>query len=921
MALPGFVGVGTRKRVCVLNPGGVPFAREACSAGGAPGKAKGNGKILKSQMFPERSTLLKPPSSSNSPASSNNLERLAGIVERITFHNPENGWTILKVAPFRDPGKRVAVLVHQVKVFAGATMEFQGAYSYHPKFGEQFKAVSALEKKPATTAAMEKYLGSGLIRGVGPAIARRIVGHFKERTLEVFEHQIEELLHVPGIAHKKLDAIRSSWNDHKAIRDVMIFLQGYGISTLFATKIFKTYGEEAIAIVSENPYRLAHDIYGIGFFSADQIALAMGFERTGNLRIEAGIKHVLSASREKGHCFLTENQIVEGTPELLREPIHRESVTSVLSDLLKTDQVKSRFLEQKSGQKDACYYSKGLYFDELNAAKCLSRLARIQIKADPKKIREWTTRYTQTASIELSFEQFEAICGIAAQSFSILTGGPGCGKTTATKVLFKLLLAMKKKVLLAAPTGRAAQRMTEVIGAESKTLHRLLEWAPEKGGFKRDDQNPLECDFLIVDETSMLDISLAASLLKAIPSHAQVLFIGDPDQLPAVGAGDVLSDLLKSDVICRFRLTKVFRQAQASSIIRFAHEINTGLVPKILSPLTHPKAFQEGHDCLFVDSDEATQDQIQFIQRAKIALTAAAASSPGSSSSGALLLKQGEEWVGRLQKNPSSGGVEVDRLYRPEDVNEGSVRSPVLVIPEKFKHVDLEKLAEAQSGIEELFHVLKNVHPWSSLHFGLTALQSVQRLYLKSIPEWLGQDAEIQVLTPQVRGTLGTQSLNLSLQAIRNPEAPGKPQLKIGEKILRLGDRVIQTRNNYDLGVYNGDIGRISGVDGEEMTCEVVFSGGAEERRVVFEKDDLSELSLAYAITIHKSQGSEFQAVIIPVLGQHFNMLFRNLIYTGLTRAKKLAIFVGTRRAFAMAVGQIDNRHRQTALTQLIHDH
>ncbi len=850
---------------------------------------------------------------SSAAPSSSNLERLVGVVERITFHNPENGWTVLKVSPFREPGRLVAVLVHQIKVFAGATMEFQGSYSHHLKFGEQFKAVVAIEKKPATSAAMEKYLGSGLIRGVGPAIARRIVGHFKDRTLEVFESQIEELLGVPGIADKKLETIRVSWDEHKAIRDVMIFLQGYGISTLFATKIFKTYGAKAIQIVSENPYRLAHDIYGIGFFSADKIALAMGFERTGALRIEAGIKHILSASRDNGHCFLTESQIVAQTPELLREPLDQDSITSILGLLLKTDQVKARSLSRESGP-EPCYYSKGLYFDELTTGKILSHLAQVKISIDPERVSHWTARYCEKNGVQLSSEQTQAVCGIVGQPFSILTGGPGCGKTTTTQVLFQLLGAMKKKVLLAAPTGRAAQRMSEVIGSEAKTLHRLLEWAPDKGGFKRDESNPLECDFLIVDETSMLDISLAASLLKALPSHAQLLFIGDPDQLPAVGAGDVLSDCLKAPSLARFSLTKVFRQAQDSSIIRFAHEINRGQIPKILSPLAYPKAFSEGNDCLFVDADEATKDQIQFIQRAKAAIDSTQASERGVA-----LLRRGEEWVGRMQ-NTEDGRLKVDSLYRPEGVDEASVKASVLLIPDKFKHVDLEKLARAQTGIDELFHVLKNVHPWSSLHFGMTALQSVVRLYTKSIPEWLGPGAEIQVLTPQVRGTLGTLSLNSSLQAIHNPEAPGKRQLQIGEKTLRTGDRVIQTRNNYDLGVFNGDIGRVTEVDCEEMTCEVVFPGGAvlEDRRVVFEKDDLTELSLAYAITIHKSQGSEFQAVIIPVLGQHFNMLFRNLLYTGLTRAKRLAIFVGTRRAFAMAVGQIDNRKRQTALAQLI---
>ncbi len=843
-----------------------------------------------------------------------NLERLTGIVERITFHNPENGWTVMKVTPFRDPARLVAVLIHQVKVFAGATMEFHGSYSQHPKHGEQFKAVRAVEKKPASAAALEKYLGSGLIKGIGPAIARRVVGHFKERTLEVFEAKIEELLDVPGIADKKLLQIRLSWEEHKSIRDVMIFLQGYGISTLFATKIYKTYGNKAIQIVSENPYRLAHDIYGIGFFSADRIALAMGFEKTGTLRIEAGIKHVLSASREQGHCFLTEKQILAQTPELLREVIELDKITVVLGNLLVTDQAKSRKLDRGDGP-DLCYYSKSLYFDELTTAKQITELSKIKISFDFGRVNAWVAKYCEKHSISLSDEQAQAVCGVVGQSFSILTGGPGCGKTTTTKVLVQLLFAMKKKVLLAAPTGRAAQRMSEVIGSEAKTIHRLLEWAPDKGGFKKDDKDPLVCDFLIVDETSMLDISLSASLLKAVPRGAQVLFIGDPDQLPAVGAGDVLSDLLKVESLSRYRLTKVFRQAQASTIIRYAHEINTGSVPKIISPIAHPKAFQEGNDCLFVDADEATKDQIQFIQRAKQAIESAKTNDPKQNEYGTLL-KSGEEWVGRVQ-NTEAGSIEVDKLYRPDIFDEASVRAPVLNIPDKFRHVDLQKLATAQSGIEELFHVLKNVHPWSSLHFGMTALETVVRLYTKSIPEWLGKDAEIQVLTPQVRGTVGTLNLNTCLQSISNPESQSKRQLLIGEKILRVGDRVIQTRNNYDLGVFNGDIGRIADVDSEEMICEVVFSGG-EERRVVFEKDDLSELSLAYAITIHKSQGSEFQAVIIPVLGQHFNMLFRNLIYTGLTRAKKLAIFVGTRRAFAMAVGQIDNRKRQTALADLI---
>ena len=629
----------------------------------------------------------------------------------------------------------------------------------------------------------------------------------------------------------------------------------------------------------------------------------MGFDRVGKPRLEAGIKHVLSASREQGHCYLTEDQIFEGTNTLLNESLERERVCELLSDLLLMDQIKRRELLH------TCYYSKSLYFDELSTSDSVQRLLGKSIPVERGRIEAWVQKYCKKEEIQLSDEQEAAVVQIPARPFSILTGGPGCGKTTCTKVLVQLLRAMKKKVLLAAPTGRAAQRMSEVIGLESKTIHRLLEWAPNKNGFKRDEKDPLEVDFLIVDETSMLDISLASSLLRAVPTGAQVLFIGDPDQLPAVGAGNVLNDLLMTTVVPRFRLTKVFRQAQSSSIIRFAHEINSGVVPKVLSPLAMPKAFSEGHDCLFVDAEEASQEQIRFLRRAKLAIEQTVSAGDQH------LLKSGESWVGRMQL--ADDELIVDRLYRPEDITEESIRRPVLTIPEKYKHVDLAQLAAADSGPKELMALLQSVHPWSSLHFGLAAVETVVRLYTKTIPDWLGAGVEIQILTPQVRGTLGTMNLNESLQKIANPESASKSQIQVGAKIFRVGDRVIQTRNNYDLGVFNGDIGRIIRVDTADLSCTVEFMGG-DHRVVEFSREDLSELALAYAITIHKSQGSEFSVVIIPVLGQHFNMLFRNLIYTGLTRAKKLAIFVGSRRAFARAIGQIDNRQRQTALTELV---
>lgn len=790
-------------------------------------------------------------------------------------------------------------------------MEFWGTWSFHPKHGEQFKAQRSIEKKPASAAALEKYLGSGLIKGVKAITARKIVSHFREKTLEVFENNIEELTSVPGIAGKKLEKIKTSWDKHRSIRDVMIFLQNYGISTLFATKIFKTYGDKAIKLVSENPYRLAHDIYGIGFFSADKIALSMGFLKDSQLRIKAGIKHILSASRDEGHCFLTQDQIIDKALELLRESIEPEKLKSVISELLVLDQIRVRSLRTGCGENfENCYYSKTLYYDELKTSEFVKTFLSRKVKRESGRIKIWVERYCEKYKVQLSDEQKKAICGIAGSSFSILTGGPGCGKTTCTKVLVELLKAMKLNVTLAAPTGRAAQRMTEIIGLESKTIHRLLEWNPHENGFKHNEENPIETDFLILDEVSMLDISLAASLLKALTSKTQVLFIGDSDQLPAVGAGNVLCDLLQTQSVPRFKLTQVFRQAQKSSIVRFAHEINSGLVPKITSPVKDPEVFKKGVDCLFVDADEATRDQLKFIKRVNQTLDFLNKNEGKQN-----LLKIEDKWVGRIKK--SDTGVELDPVYRPEcrDINE--LRSPVLVIPEKFKNTDLSKLIQADSKMDQLKAVLKKIHPWSSIRYGMTAVDTLARLYTKTIPNWFGRKVEIQVLSPQVRGTMGTMNLNKVLQNVNNPEDPAKKQIKVGDRILRQEDRVIQTKNNYDLGVFNGDIGKIIDVNPITLDCIVDFYGNIT-RKVILKKENLNELQLAYAITIHKSQGSEFEAVIIPVMGQHFNMLFRNLIYTGLTRAKKLAIFVGSRKAFCLAIRQIDNRKRQTALTVLI---
>jgi exodeoxyribonuclease V alpha subunit len=818
-------------------------------------------------------------------------EIVKGIVERVTYHNPDNGWSVLRVTPFGNPHQQETVIVHQTKVFAGATMEFRGAWNIHPRHGRQFQAAEAVEKKPATSAALEKYLGSGLIKGVGPKTARKIVNHFGNATLAVFETDMVKLTEVPGIAQKKLAMISSAWSEHRAIREVMMFLQSHGISTLFAVRIYKEYGDNAIAYVTEDPYRLANDFYGIGFFSADKVALSIGLGKESPQRIIAAIQHVLAASRQLGHCYLTQSQIDTQVRELLGLDLaHR------LPDLLRQMEADSHLMVRRlvttEGLTEACYYSRSLYYDERYVAGRVADMNQGPA-VDRKRVERWIGNYCAANDIMLSSEQTAAVKGAVAEQFSVLTGGPGVGKTTTILVLVKLLRAMSRNVLLAAPTGRAAQRMTDVIGHESKTIHRLLEW--RQGRFKKNEETPLAVDFLIVDECSMLDINLTAALLKAVPAHAQVLFIGDADQLPSVGAGNVLKDIIASKQVACFCLTTIFRQAEQSLIIKYAHQINHGDMPRIDSPFKYPHIWRNGKDCLFLDADEATREQLNFVSRVK-------------------------RFYHR--QNVSGQPIDAGEAGENDDPYAFRINEPLvpyeseLTIPEKFQHVDLEAVVQADSRIDELLAVVKKIHPWSSLHYGLTASQVIRKLYMDWMPKYLGHTCEIQVLSPMTRGSLGTLNLNMMIQAAANPSAAGKPQLKVGERIFRTGDRVIHRRNNYDLGVFNGDIGVIEQIDNEALACTVSFF--PDHRKVHYQRDDIMELDLAYAITIHKSQGSEFEAVIIPVLTQHFKMLFRNLIYTGLTRARRFAVIVGTRKALAMAAKNQDTSLRQTALQQLL---
>lgn len=808
-------------------------------------------------------------------------EKIRGIVERVTYHNEASGWTVLRVTPFAGFGELQTVIVHQMRVFAGATMEFTGTWVQHPKFGRQFKAKYASELRPATAGALEKYLGSGMISGVGPKTAKRIVRHFGERTLAVFEEGIEQLTEVPGIAAKKLAMIKAAWIEHRAIREVMMFLQTHGISTLFAVRIFKLYGDTSIAMVQENPFRLAQDFYGIGFFTADRVALSLGFAPDSDLRVRAAIRHVLSAAREQGHCYLSRGQITAQVEELLSLSL-AVAIPDHLATMAKEDQLRIRLLPQGGGcELMPCYYAKSLFYDEEYVAGRIAAMVG-QRGVEAQRVADWVHRFTSGQGMALSGEQVEAVCRVVDQRCSILTGGPGCGKTTTTKVIVALLLAMQQQVLLTAPTGRAAQRMGEVIGREAKTIHRLLEY--QGSGFKRNEDNPLQADFLIVDESSMLDISLTASLLKSVARETAVLFIGDADQLPSVGAGNVMRDLINCNVVPCFRLTTIFRQASESTIIRTAHQINRGEVPTLESPFKNPQIWKTT-DCFFIDSAEATQQQLQFIGRVK---------------------QQYGEVEARealFQQTP----------YAPEDAEEES--GYAFTVPEQFQHVSLGALVMADSAASQLMVLAKKTHPWSSLYYGLTALEVMRKLYTQWVPKYF-PGAEIQVLTPMVRGTLGAANLNTALQHSVNPANTDKAEISIGERVFRVGDRVIHRRNNYDLNVFNGDIGRIVAINNADLRLEVEFL--PDQRRVEYNRDQIAELELAYAITIHKSQGSEFDVVLIPILSQHFRMLFRNLVYTGLTRGKKLVVLVGARQSLAMAVQNQDTSKRQTALALLI---
>jgi exodeoxyribonuclease V alpha subunit len=741
-------------------------------------------------------------------------EKIIGLVERILFKNEENGYHVLALEV--DGMKDTTAVLNHPNMFEGFTYEFTGEWTLHQKFGHQFKATSALEVLPSTRDGLRSYLSSSFFPGIGQIIANRILNFFEgEDIIKLLNETPERLMDVPGISKSKLDNIKISWEKNKEINDIMMFLQNHNISTLFAKKIYEFYGKNCVAQILKNPYRLAKDISGIGFSYADRVALQLGFDTEGMERLEACISFILDQGSNDGHSYLYENQIKTKSSELLKID-SKDRVSECLELLSRSGDIYDIQLE---GDDSKRYYSKKLYNNE---QYCAEKIHLLKSNSFKSKVDESLFDNLKD-NIALSEEQKAAVLGIIGQGISVLTGGPGSGKTTSLKKLVKLLLSVGYELALAAPTGRASQKMTESSGVQASTIHRLLVWDHDNKTFLKNERNTIEANFIIIDETSMLDINLAASLLRAVPINAQILFVGDVDQLPPVGPGDFFRDLISSEIAPVFRLNKIFRQGKESLIIKHAYEINEQVVPRIETPLLTPELWTDGTDCMFVDS----------------------------------------------------------------------------AMPELFKpNGDYPK--------------------WSSLRYGIDFINMISKLYTDYIPKYIGSDKEIQILMPMNVGELGTIKVNQVIQGLVNPHDKDKKEIRIKERIFRDGDRVIQTKNNYDLEVFNGDIGKVIEISGgEKMEMIVKFS---DSREVVYAKSDIFELDLAYAISIHKSQGSEFDCVILPLMKAHYRMLYKQLIYTGLTRAKKFAVFVGEREALKIAVANSNANTRQTSLRHMLMD-
>ncbi len=709
---------------------------------------------------------------------------LSGTVERVTYHNADNGFCVLRVKAkgFRD---LVTVVGHVSIIACGEFVEASGSWKNDPQYGLQLAAFSLKAMPPTGVDGIQKYLSSGMIKGIGTVYGERLVAAFGTEVFQIIENQPERLQEVEGIGKVRREKIVKGWDVQKKIKEIMLFLYANGVGTSKAVRIYKMYGDQAIPLIQENPYRLAQDIYGIGFLTADQIAQKMGIKKTSLLRAKAGIRHALFEEVGNGHCAYPRTALLAQAAELLEIPLETIEIAAA-------EEIHAQGLRIDTICDEECLFIPSLHYYEKYIAERIAALFQ--------GVPMWGTINAEAAipwvekklGIQLAENQKKAVAAAIQAKFMVITGGPGVGKTTIVNSIIKILEAKKLQILLAAPTGRAAKRLAETTGLEAKTIHRLLEYDPAEHRFKRDLENPLECSLLVIDESSMVDVQLMHSLLKAVPDAASVLLVGDVNQLPSVGAGQVLADIIESQVVMVVTLTDIFRQAKTSKIITNAHAINSGSMPELSNQL-------EG-DFFFVHAEA------------------------------------------------------------PEDAVRKVVQIAKERIPRRWRYNPIR---------------------------------------------------DVQVLCPANIGGIGAKSLNIELQKALNPAGSEKVE-KFGVTFA-IGDKVMQVQNNYDKEVFNGDIGFITRINAEEREAYIDF----DNREVVYEFDELDEIALAYACTIHKSQGSEYPVVVIPIMMQHFMMLQRNLIYTGVTRGKKLVILVGQKKALSIAVkGKKQNKARYSKLKE-----